>query len=236
MFAAEVIVRRIQALFLVLTVVGCGGGGGDDGDGGGGGADAGPDALPPVTMPTAMGALPGAQQIAVATHPDAVLYRVVGQYVNGTTGEVDPALVQPSWQYSFVSASAGKLYPVLWSHGTYTPPQNDGVTFDPTGKRMIVTDWLDSDDALATMVRDGYMPPPQGDPDWSVGMTLQMFLGSPMDFRSGIAEPIWNVDIVHAPPGQTPMGEQWVTTFWSAMNKYVVCKPNAMMCDLLDPP
>jgi hypothetical protein len=211
-------------LFVALCSLGGCGSDGSSADAGPG-PDAWSDAGGQITGNTAKGVFPAAQQIALTEQPDAVLYRLQGERLVNGGREVDPAVLQSYWSFNFISPSTGIAIDVLYAGGIIDHSTRQD---NPEGKRLFTTDWLDSSDAVDTLVDNGFQTPDPSDPYTLVGMRLEMYGGTDPDLSS-IAEPIWRLNKVTAPPGMTPMGVEWWITYWSSMGAYLVC-------DLSTPP
>lgn len=186
------------------------------------------DAFVPTSY-TAKGIYPGALELAVQEEPDAVVYTIHGDVLDGSSGAADPDDGQSWWRITFVSEATSTGIDVLWWDGAY------GVTtreVDLDAVRLISTEWLDSSDAIAKLAENGYEPPPEENQDYLVSMDLAMYAGDSEDFLA-IEEPLWRLEKIYAPPGETASGETWLVTYWSAQEGYLICLPDAS-CALVE--
>lgn len=214
-----------STLFLAsLFCMALGACGGDDVASDGGGVDAGPDAGPLITSGTAAGVYPAAEQMAKALLPDVVLYQIQGQRITAATGEVDTTTNQSYWRFTFLDLGLGKVIYALYVQGEFTITGPNDMNTETA--KTISTAWIDSSDALTRLQAAGLQPP--ADANTRIDMQLAMFVGNPMDFRNEIAEPIWRVFRISAPPGMTPITEEWQITYWSGMAAYLICPPSGM--------
>lgn len=214
----------VGAFVLAATVAaGCGGDDDDGGDGGAGAADAGPDAAPLITGSTAEGVYPAAYAEAQARFDDAVLYMLTGQRI-GNAGEVDVTTNQSWWSYAFVSPGQGMQVTAFWTEDAFTV--GNPTAIDVESIRVITTDWINSDVALAKLAENGFVLPGPSDVYTTISMQLGMYVGISEDFLA-IPDPIWKVTKITAPPAETPVGEEWWITYTTiqGMTGHVICTP-----------
>ena len=213
-----------------MLVAACGGGGGGGADASSNPADGGtPDALA-ITGNTAKGVYPVAVQMATAVMPNATLYTIAGQRIDAA-GEVDPTTNQSWWRFTFLDLGQGQVTTVFWTQGEFTV--TGPMPMNTETLKVVTTEWIDSGEAMAKLTGAGYVSPMVGDPYSRSDALLAMFVGNPMDFRTGIAEPLWRVSKLNTPPGMTPTTEEWWTTYWAENSPpgYLVCNA-AGMCSV----
>ncbi len=202
---------------LGLVFGACGGDDDNTGDDDAPVIDAGPPDAPVATSFTAEGAFAGAKAIARQEHDDATLFEITSAQIDGS-GEVDPAVLQSFWSYSFASLSTGVRINVIYLQDMYQTSQS---TVNPEGLKTLGDDnWMDSDDAVGHMTDVGFVPP-AGEANVQVSMKL-----TPGSVVQGCEEdPQWSVEKITAPPGEPVQTERWIVLNCTAAGGVVVCPP-----------
>ena len=167
--------------------------------------DAGPDAAPVPTGNTAGDVYVGAAQFAAWEFADPVLVNIQGSHLSAGGGEYNPPDVQSDWSYLFLSPSESKSLTVMWYRSKWNFSR---AALDPSSVRPItITDWIDSDEAVALMTAHGYTAPDPADSTYYVEGKLAMYSGASPDFAA-LSQPIWQFTKIHK-VGATTTSETW---------------------------